>query len=442
MPSPTHPHNATPAPAGGLLLLLTLAIGFVMAMVDGYTLTFAALLLAGGALADRFGPKNVYQGGLAVFILGSVLCGLASSGGALIAARLLQGAGAAMFMPSSLSLLTHAYEDDRTRAKMLGIWSAMVGAASSVGPLVGGILVHQFGWRSVFWINVPVGLLGIVLAYKLIAATPAHPRALSLLSHAFGVLILTALSFFLIEGPTLGWLSPSVLAAAAVAVVSTGLLVRRERTGAHPLLPRALFASPGFIATNATGFLINFSAFGQLFLMSLYLQQARAADALQAGLQLIPMMVAFTVGNLMSGSISAQAGKRRSLLVGLAVGALMALALLGARQQTPYPLLLVGLVTMNLFVGIAIPAMTTTVMQISGRTHANSAAAALNANRQIGALVGVALVGSILHSVPDWNLRLPLAFGAFGLAYATACVLVYRFVDVPAPNLPGAAKSA
>ncbi|WP_295951935.1 MFS transporter [Rhodoferax sp.] len=465
---PTRPPPHTPA-TGSIWVLWTLAIGFVMAMidvtavnvalpdialnlsvpltglvwvVDGYTLTFAALLLAGGALADRFGPKTVYQGGLAVFLLGSVLCGLATSGTGLIAARLLQGAGAALFMPSSLSLLTHAYEDDRTRARILGIWSAMVGAASAVGPLVGGILVHSYGWRSVFWVNLPLGLLGIVLAQVLIAATPRQPRALSLLSHAFGVLILTALSFFLIEGPTLGWGSAPVVAAAVVAVAAALALVQRERTGAHPLLPRALLHTAGFGAANMTGFLINFAVFGQLFLLSLYLQQARSADALQAGLQLLPMMAAFTVGNLASGRISARVGTRKPMLVGLGVAALATVALVGVRLHTPYPVLLLGLIVVNLFVAVAIPAMTTTVMQISGRTYANSAAAALNANRQIGALVGVALVGTILHTVPDWNLRLPLAFAAFALAYGLASLLVYRFVATPQAQIPCAVKTA
>src|SRR5471032_2064594 len=210
---------------------MTLAIGFVMAMidvtavntalsdislnlgvpltglvwvVDGYTLTFAALLMAGGALADRYGPKNVYQGGLSVFILGSVLCAVAPSGHALIAARLLQGAGAALFMPSSLSLLTHAYEDESTRARMLGTWSAIVGCSSAVGPLVGGVLVHAFGWRSVFWVNVPIGVLGVVLTQMVAPATARHARALSLLSHGLGVTALAGMSVVLIEGPSLG----------------------------------------------------------------------------------------------------------------------------------------------------------------------------------------------------------------------------------------------
>src|SRR5882672_6544238 len=159
---------------GDMPVLMTLAAGFVMAMIDttavnvaladiaaslsvqlaglvwvidGYTLTFAALLLAGGALADRFGPKTVYQCGLALFVAASVLCGLATSGTALVAARLLQGAAASLFMPSSLSLLSHSYTDDRKRAKMVGIWSGLVGLAATSGPFVGGLLIHSFGWR-------------------------------------------------------------------------------------------------------------------------------------------------------------------------------------------------------------------------------------------------------------------------------------------------------
>lgn len=440
------------------LILLTLAFGFVMAMldvtavnvalsdialdlaipltglvwvVDGYTLTFAALLLAGGALADRYGPKTVYQGGLGVFLLGSVLCGAAPDGHFLTAARLLQGAGAALFMPSSLSLLTHSFDDDKVRTRMLGAWSALVGVAGASGPLIGGILVHQFGWRSVFWVNVPLGLLAIVMAQMLLAAPARQPRALSLLSHALGVLALAGLSFVLIEGPVLGWLSPGVLAAGTLTAASALLLLRRERRGSHPLLPRALFDSSSFGAANGVGFLINFCVFGQLFLLSLFLQQAGGADALQSGLRLLPMMAAYTVGNFMAGSIAARHSPRRPMLLGLLVGAGMALLLMALRPATPYVLLALGTAVMNVAIGIAIPAMTATVMRVAGKQHANSAAAALNANRQIGALVGVALMGSILHMVQDWSLRLPLAYATIAAAYALAASLVYRHVRVP-----------
>jgi DHA2 family methylenomycin A resistance protein-like MFS transporter len=438
-----------------LLMLMTLAIGFVMAMidvtavntalsdisaslsvpltglvwvVDGYTLTFAALLMAGGALADRFGPKAVYQGGLSVFILGSVLCALAPSGHALIAARLLQGAGAALFMPSSLSLLTHAYEDQATRARMLGTWSAIVGCASAAGPLVGGVLVHAFGWRSVFWVNVPIGLLGIVLTQVLAPATARHERDLSMWSHVLGVAALAALSFVLIEGPALGWTSTGVLMAGAAAVAAAVMLVRRERGGAHPLLPKALFETPAFAAANGVGFLINFAVFGQLFLLSLFIQQG-GADALQTGLKLIPMMAAFAVGNLTSGRITARVGTRPPMMYGLMAGLAMAvLMLLGLRPDTPYWLLVLAAMVMNVAIGIAIPGMTATVMLVAGKAHANSAAAALNANRQIGALVGVAMMGTVMHVAPEWALRLPMAFTLIAAAYAGALLLVYHYV--------------
>lgn len=436
-------------------MLMTLAIGFVMAMidvtavntalsdisaslsvpltglvwvVDGYTLTFAALLMAGGALADRFGPKAVYQGGLSVFILGSALCALAPSGHALIAARLLQGAGAALFMPSSLSLLTHAYEDQATRARMLGTWSAIVGCSSAAGPLVGGVLVHAFGWRSVFWVNVPIGLLGIVLTQVLAPATSRHERDLSMWSHALGVAALAALSFVLIEGPVLGWTSAGVLMAGAAAVLAAVMLVRRERGGAHPLLPKALFETPAFAAANGVGFLINFAVFGQLFLLSLFIQQG-GADALQTGLKLIPMMAAFAVGNLTSGRITARVGTRPPMMYGLMAGLAMAvLMLLGLRPDTPYWLLVTAAVVMNVAIGIAIPGMTATVMLVAGKTNANSAAAALNANRQIGALVGVAMMGTVMHMAPAWTLRLPMAFSLIAAAYAGALLLVYLYV--------------
>jgi MFS transporter, DHA2 family, methylenomycin A resistance protein len=442
---------------GGALTLLTLAAGFVMAMidvtavntalsdiatdlsvplsglvwvVDGYTLTFAALLLAGGALGDRYGAKKAYLAGLGIFLLGSVLCALAPGGGTLTAARLLQGAGAALFLPSSLSLLTHLFDDDKVRARMVGTWSAMVATASAAGPLVGGVLVHEFGWRSVFWVNVPIGLLGIALALRLIRPVPPRVRPLPLASHALGMLALAGASFVLIEGPVLGWLSAPVLAALAATVTAAAWLARRERRTAHPLLPRALFATPAFAAVNGTGFFINLGVFGQLFLLSLYLQQ-RGADALWTGLSLLPMMAAFIIGNFSAGRITARVGMRKPLLGGLSVGSAMGLVLLAlawTMPDAPFGVLLAAIVVMNLGIGVAIPAMTASIMQVAGKAHANSAAAALNANRQIGALVGVALMGSLLHALPGWDARLPAGFLAVALAFALAWRLVYRHV--------------
>lgn len=448
---------ARPQPAhAGLLPLVTLAIGFVMAMldvtvvnvglssiekslatplsmlvwiVDGYTLSFAAMLLVGGALADRYGAKNIYLLGLVLFVVASLLCGAAPNGNMLVAARLLQGLGAAFFMPSSLSLLTHVYEDDRVRARMLGVWSATVGGAAAVGPLVGGILIHSFGWRSVFLVNVPVGLLGLFLAVKMIPAVEKHARALTITSHFLGVLMLAALSFVLIQGPVYGWSSMPIVSAVIVVLLALGTLVQRERSGAAPLLPRALFATPQFAAANGIGFLINFGVYGQFFFLALFLQQARGADALQTGLQMLPMMAVIFIGNLSSGRMTAHWGPRLPLRLGLTVGAIFSALLMALTPATPYWMLAVAGALANLGISTAIPAMTTAVMQVAGKRHANSAAAALNANRQIGALVGVALMGAILHTFVGWTTRIVLAYGVIAVVYALALVLVLRYVN-------------
>lgn len=440
-----------------MLPLVALAIGFVMAMldvtvvnvglsnisaslgaplsmlvwiVDGYTLTFAAMLMVGGALADRFGGRRLYLLGLFLFVLASLLCGAAPSAGFLIAARLLQGLGAAFFMPSSLSLLTHVYEDDRVRARMLGVWSATVSVAAAVGPLAGGVLIHWLGWRSVFLINVPVGIVGLWMARRLIPQVPRHERALNLYSHVAGVVMLAGVSFVLIQGPVYGWGSARIVAGAVVALLAAAALVRHELRGVAPLLPKALFATPQFAAANGIGFMINFAVYGNFFYLALFLQQGRGADALHTGLQLVPMMVVIFFGNIMSGRMSAHWGPRVPLLLGLSVGALFTALSAAFRPETPYWMLAAICAAANLGVSTAIPAMTAVVMQVAGRVHANSAAAALNANRQIGALVGVAVMGAVLHTVDGWQLRNPLAFGMMAAAYAIALWLVWRFVGV------------
>lgn len=456
MSSTCRPATALDAPPAvtGWVPLVTLAIGFVMAMldvtvvnvaipsialqfavpltdlvwiVDGYTLTFAALLLVAGALADRYGAKTVYLAGLAVFTVASLLCGLAPDADTLIAARMLQGVGAALFMPSSLSLLTHAYDDETVRNRMLAAWSAIVAVAGASGPLLGGALIHQFGWRGIFLINIPLGLAGLWLARSRIAPAPRRPRALNFASHLLGVVALSALCFVLIQGNAYGWTSAPIAATALLGVAATALVVRRERRHAEPILPRALFATTQFAAANGVGFLINLASYGQLFLLSLFLQHARGADALQTGIELVPMLAVFSIGNLISGRVSARWNVSASLLGGVSLAASM--SAIGMAAFSPgvayWPFALVVALA-NLGVGIAVPAMTSIVMQVSGRQHANSAAAALNANRQSGALVGVAVMGTILHVLPDWHASLPAAYGVITVSYVITVMLAWR----------------
>lgn len=457
MSSTCRPATALDAPpAPGWLPLVTLAIGFVMAMldvtvvnvaipsialqftvpltdlvwiVDGYTLTFAALLLVAGALADRYGAKILYLAGLGVFTAASLLCGLAPNADMLIAARMLQGVGAALFMPSSLSLLTHAYDDENVRNRMLAAWSAIVAVAGASGPLLGGVLIHQFGWRGIFLINIPLGLAGLWLARHRIVAAPRRPRALNPLSHLLGIVALSSLCFVLIQGNAYGWTSAPIAATMLVGLAAVALLVRRERRHAEPIIPRALFATTQFAAANGVGFLINLASYGQLFLLSLFLQHARGADALQTGIELVPMLAVFSIGNLISGRVSARWNVSASLLGGVSLAASMsAVGMAAFSPSIAYGPFALVVALGNLGVGIAVPAMTSIVMQVSGKHHANSAAAALNANRQTGALVGVALMGMILHLLPDWHASLPAAYGVITASYVMTVVLALRYL--------------
>lgn len=448
--------DAPPDAATGWVPLVTLAIGFVMAMldvtvvnvaipsialqfavpltdlvwiVDGYTLTFAALLLVAGALADRYGAKTLYLAGLGVFTAASLLCGLAPNADTLIAARMLQGVGAALFMPSSLSLLTHAYDDESVRNRMLAAWSAIVAVAGASGPLLGGALIHQFGWRGIFLINIPLGLAGLWLARRRVASAPRRARALNPLSQVLGVVALSSLCFVLIQGNAYGWTSPAIAATMLLGLAAAALLVHRERQHAEPIIPRTLFATPQFPAANAVGFLINLASYGQLFLLSLFLQHARGADALQTGIELVPMLAVFSIGNLISGRVSARWSVSASLLGGVLLAA--AMSAIGFAAFTPdvaYWAFAMVVALANLDVGIAVPAMTSIVMQVSGRQHANSAAAALNANRQSGALVGVAVMGTLLHLLPDWHATLPAAYGLISASYGVTVVLAWRYL--------------
>jgi MFS transporter, DHA2 family, methylenomycin A resistance protein len=449
------------------MLLFTLALGFVMAMidvtavntalsdisadlgvpleglvwvVDGYTLTFAALLLAGGALADRHGARRAYQAGLAVFVLGSALCALAPTGMALVAARLLQGTGAALFMPSSLALLTHAEDDEKRRAKMFGIWAAIVSAAATAGPLAGGLLVEAFGWRSIFWLNLPLGLLGIALAQAKAPAPRPHARELRLASHALGAGALAALAFVLIEGPVLGWLSVPVVSALVAAAMMAALLVWDERAAAQPILPRVLYGSAPFRAAVLTGLLINFGSFGHLFVLSLWMQRVHDMGALGTGLAILPMTAAAGVSNVLSGRAVARQGTRLPLLTGMGGGAVAALLLTQATSATPPWLVIAGGTLMFFAIGYAIPAMTATVMGAGGKANASAAGAALNASRQIGALLGVAAAGTVLHAVEGWDARLALVYTLFAAGFGLACCAVHRRVQPAAmPAVPAVA---
>ncbi|MGN4422903.1 MFS transporter [Bacillus cereus group sp. MYBK30-1] len=440
----------------GIWKLVVLAMGFVMAtldttvvnvaiadiqnsleisftgitwVVDGYILTFASFLLAGGSLANRYGAKNIYILGLCFFVLASLLCAVAQTADVLIAARLLQGAGAALFMPSSLSLLALSYTDEKQRAKMFGIWAAIVSTSAGLGPFVGGVLVDMTGWQSIFIINLPIGMISLFFTYRIIAQSPRVQGKLNFTSHGLGIITLACFCFTLIEGPSMGWFSLPIVSSTSIAVLSAILFIARERKTENQIIPSQLFRDSRFSAANMVGFLLNFSLFGGVFMLSLFLQEARGASPFMAGLQLLPMMAVFVVGNLLFAKVATRLGSRLPMLLALFTAGLGSLLLvIFISPSMPYWLLAIIFSIINLGVGVTVPAMTAIVMQAAGPSHANMAGATLNANRQIGALVGVAVMGVVIHLSEGWYNSASNTFITMTIAYLTASLLVWRFI--------------
>lgn len=440
----------------GLITLIALAMGFIMAtldvtvvnvavadiqeklgislssstwIVDGYMLSFASLLLAGGALANRYGAKKIYIVGLVFFVFASLLCSIATTGETLVIARVFQGVGVALFMPSSLSLLVVSFPDEKQRAKMFGIWSAIVSIASGIGPFVGGLLVNTFGWRSIFIINLPIGIVGIFMALVVVQKVPPKGGKLNLGNHLLGIITLTALSFSLIEGPNYGWSSFQIIGMIALTILTAILFVYAERKVKNPVIPGELFRNKEFSSANLVGFLLNLALFGGIFMFGLFLQKARGASPFLAGLELLPMMAVFIGGNLIFAKMAPRFGSRTPFLTSLIIAGIGSLALMFISPSMDYAVIAIIYGSVNLGIGIAVPAMTAIVMKSAGRENGNIAGATLNVNRQVGALVGVAFMGIILNESSDWYSGASNSFLVMGISYLLASLLVWKFIS-------------
>lgn len=456
----TLPGSATPAQRGASSgrRLTALAAGFVMAMldvtivnvagatiqeqmhaslaeltwiVDGYVLVFCSLLMLAGGLANRIGAKTTYQWGMALFFIASLGCALAPDAAFLIAARLVQGAGSALFMPSSLSLLVFSFPDKRQRTRMLGLWSAIVATAAGLGPTVGGLLVGGLGWRSIFFLNLPIGIIGILMTRRYIAPSAGRPIKLAVPGHAMWMVALAALSFALIEGPQFGWKASPVLIAFAVLVIVAGMLTAHERRTGNLVMPWSLFRRPNFTGANLVGFCFNFALYGSMFMLSLYLQHARGASPFQAGLELLPMTIWFPLGNVVYSHICARFSNGILLTVFMLVAGLASLTMISVSSSTPYWVLAVAISVANIGAGIISPGMTAALVDAADAEHANVAGAVLNANRQIGTLMGVAAMSVVLGIISSWNRGPGVCFLLIGIGYLAggvgAWLLITRF---------------
>jgi EmrB/QacA subfamily drug resistance transporter len=367
--------------------------------VDAYTLVLASLLMLSGSTADRVGRKRTFQLGLVLFSAGSLLCSLAPSAGSLIAFRMLQAIGGSMLNPVAMSIITNIFTEPRERAQAIGVWGAVVGLSMALGPVVGGALVDSVGWRSIFWINVPIGLAAVVLTALFVPESRAeHPRRLDPVGQVLVMVVLATLTYGIIEGPGDGWASPVIVGCFVAAVVALGALVGYERRRFEPLLDMRFFRSVPF--TGAT--LIAVFGFSTLagfsFLNALYLQNARGFSPLHAGLLTLPMAAATAVLSALSGRIVGRRGPRLPLAVagvGLTVAALLLATL---RADTPVWFLIVSYVVFGIGFGMVNPPITNAAVSGMPRAQAGVAAAIASTSRQVGASLGVAVLGSAVTS--------------------------------------------
>ena len=365
--------------------------------IDAYTLVIACLLMLSGSLADRFGRRRVFQIGLAAFSLGSLLCSLAPSLGWLIAFRGLQAVGGSMLNPVAMSIIANTFPDRAGRAKAIGMWGSVAGISLAGGPVLGGLLVGGLGWRSIFWINVPIGVLAIALTQRFVPESRAeHPRRLDPPGQLAMIALLGSLTAGIIEGPRNGWNSAPIVTLFVVALLAAVALVVLERRRAEPLIDMRYFRSAPFSGATLICMVALATLGGFLFLNTLYLQQVRGYSPLHAGLLTIPMAAMMAVLSNVSGRLVAKRGPRLPLILSGCLIAASTGLLIGVSAHTAVWYLIVAYLLYGAGAGLVSAPITHTALSGMPRDQAGVAGAIASTSRQTGAAVGVAVTGAII----------------------------------------------
>jgi MFS transporter, DHA2 family, methylenomycin A resistance protein len=422
-------------PAAPRLALVALCLGFFVILLDGtvvnvaleairadlggtladqqwvvasYTVALAAGMLTAGAMGDRFGSRRVCLLGLATFAIASVLCAAAPGVPALIAARTLQGIGAAALLPCSLALIVQQFPDPRERAHALGVWGGVSGIGMAAGPVIGGVLIAVSGWRAIFLVNVPVCMAAMVMIRRWAAESPGrHAGPLDLPGLVLGMLALAGLAGGLIEAGQRGWTHPVPLTLMISGALLVPIFVRVERHARNPMLPMRIFTSRRFSAGTGAGFLFNFCLYGALLCLSLFLQGPLGQTAFAAGMLILPLTVAIGIGATLSGRLTGRFGPRVPMLIGYGAGAAGAGLLLLVGPSGPPQLVAAGAMVLG-FCSVAMPAMTSVVMSDAVDHRTGLASGVLNTARQAGGALGAAVLGSLLIVGSGMSLRIPM----------------------------------
>ncbi|PYI52460.1 MFS transporter [Paenibacillus flagellatus] len=394
-------------------------------VVNAYTVLFASLLLSMGALSDRYGAKRIFGGGLVLFGAASALSSAAPTLGALIVLRGILGIGGAAMTSASLTLISSLYEDPRERTKALGVFAAVSGIALAAGPVLGGLLSDGVGWRSIFIVNIPIAVLSLILLVSHARETDRNKeRSLDLAGQLTATLFFLALTFALVEAGSLGWSSPFVTSAAGIAAVSLFLFAVVEARGKSPMLPVQLLRERRISAGLAAGLAVNFGLSGCLFVLTFFFQQVLGYSALLTGLAFLPLTLPMMVNPMLTSRIVNRVGVRLPLIGGFFVSA-VGTALLVVASRASYWLLFVGLFLIGYGLSLTIPSLVTTVVTSSPPGQAGVVSGSLNAIRQLGAALGVAVLS--LYSNGGAGAETAAATSASGV---TAALLVSTFVLV------------
>ncbi|MBB2949172.1 EmrB/QacA subfamily drug resistance transporter [Actinoplanes lutulentus] len=367
--------------------------------IDAYTLVLASLLVLAGSTADRIGRRKVFQAGLALFTLGSLLCSVAPSLGWLIFFRMLQAVGGSMLNPVAMSIITNTFTEPKERARAIGVWGAVTGFSMALGPLAGGVLVHSFGWRSIFWINVPVGIAAFLLAWRFIPESRAdHPRRLDPVGQVLVLTVLAGITYAIIEGPDAGWTSAQTVSCFALGLAALGGLLWWEPRRAEPLIELKFFRSAPFSGATLIAVCAFAALGGFLFLNTLYLQTERGLSALHAGLYTLPMAAMTVIASPLSGRLVAARGTRLPLTIAGTAMALGMLPLTTAGADTPVWPLFLGYLLFGFGFGMVNTPITNTAVSGMPRAQAGVAAAIASTSRQVGSALGVAVIGAVVAS--------------------------------------------
>jgi EmrB/QacA subfamily drug resistance transporter len=365
--------------------------------IDAYTLVLASLLMLSGSMGDRFGRRRTFQLGLVLFTLGSLLCSVAPSLGALVGFRMLQAVGGSMLNPVAMSIVTNTFTNVTERAKAIGIWGSVFGLSMALGPVLGGALVDSVGWRGVFWVNIPVGIAAVVLTALYVPESRAlRARRPDPVGQVLVIVLLATLTYAIIEGPSYGWDSARILTLFGVAVLALAAFIGYERHCTEPLVDLRFFRSLPFSGATLTAVCAFAAMGGFLFLNTLYLQDTRGYRPLIAGLFLLPMAAVMAICATLAGRIVARRGARIPLLIAGVATMLGGVLLTQVTVSTSPWYLILSYVVFGMGSGLVNAPITNAAVSGMPRSQAGVAAGIASTSRQVGSSLGVAIIGSVL----------------------------------------------